>query len=393
MTIMRYTDQELISFIELVNNEIPQIEAFYIVDSFGEMRQNDLERIAYLINHNLKSGVPIGLHSHNNLQLSYSNAVTLLAFPTDRNLIFDVTIMGMGKGAGNLNTELFAEHLNMYYNKSYSIGPLLEIIDSVINQIKQEKPWGYSIEYYLSSRHHCTPSYAGYYYKKHILTIEQMDEILGRIEEEKKISFDQDYAEQLYQLYNEKKYDDSGDLSLFENAIKNKTLLLVAPGKSILSCMNQIQQMMQEKDVVSISLNHFDIFKTDYVFVTKKYIWDEIDKENTKIIVTSNITNCPQNNMNIFDYSRWSKFEGDTCDMAIVLLGNILMNAEISNIVLAGFDGFQVDISQNYYDENLKRPITREQVNERNELMKNFLSYMEKKFKITFLTESLYEKE
>ena len=48
---------------------------------------------------------------------------------------------------------------------------MLEVIDDVLNQIRQEHTWGYSIEYYLSSINHCTPSYAGYFYSKHTLTI------------------------------------------------------------------------------------------------------------------------------------------------------------------------------------------------------------------------------
>ncbi|MDE6924689.1 MAG: pyruvate carboxyltransferase, partial [Acetatifactor sp.] len=71
--------------------------------------------------------------------------------------------MGMGKGAGNLNTELLIEHLNCFYNKNYNIAPLLAVIDEVINQIHNEFYWGYAVEYYLSSINHCTPSYASYF--------------------------------------------------------------------------------------------------------------------------------------------------------------------------------------------------------------------------------------
>ena len=117
MTIMRYTDRELLELLEIVNKELPDAEAFYIVDSFGEMRMNDLNRIAHLVDHNLRPQMMMGFHSHNNLQLSYSNAVTLLQFFTDRNIVIDSAILGMGKGAGNLNTELFLEayeHLDIF---------------------------------------------------------------------------------------------------------------------------------------------------------------------------------------------------------------------------------------------------------------------------------------
>jgi 4-hydroxy 2-oxovalerate aldolase len=38
MITLRYTDAELIELIDLVNQELPDADGFYIVDSFGEMR-------------------------------------------------------------------------------------------------------------------------------------------------------------------------------------------------------------------------------------------------------------------------------------------------------------------------------------------------------------------
>ena len=129
MITLRYSDAELIGLINLVNQELPDAAGFYIVDSFGEMRPHDIGRIVSLVDHNLTPDMPLGFHSHNNLQMSYSNAVAFVQFPTNRDLMLDCSIMGMGKGAGNLNTELLLEHLNTYCGKQYKIGPLLEVID------------------------------------------------------------------------------------------------------------------------------------------------------------------------------------------------------------------------------------------------------------------------
>jgi len=104
MITLRYTDAELLDLIDMVNQELPDASGFYIVDSFGEMRPNDMERVLNLVDHNLVPSMTLGFHSHNNLQMSYSNAIAMLNFPTNRNLMLDCSIMGMGKGAGNLNT-------------------------------------------------------------------------------------------------------------------------------------------------------------------------------------------------------------------------------------------------------------------------------------------------
>lgn len=186
MVTMRYSDGELLYLIELVNKFLSDAHGFYIVDSFGEMRETDINRIINLIDHNLIETMPIGYHSHNNLQLAYSNAINMLAFPTNRNKIFDVSVMGMGKGAGNLNTELLLEHLNIYYQTHYKIDPLMALIDQVINVIHKEFYWGYSAEYYLSSINHCTPSYSAHFYNKHMLPISDVKNLLEMIEEKRR---------------------------------------------------------------------------------------------------------------------------------------------------------------------------------------------------------------
>ena len=71
--------------------------------------------------------------------------------------MLDASIMGMGRGAGNLNTELILSHLNQYYQGQYVIPPLLNVMDTVISLIRDQFPWGYSVEYYLSSINDCSP--------------------------------------------------------------------------------------------------------------------------------------------------------------------------------------------------------------------------------------------
>ena len=70
MTIMRYSDAELLELLETVNRDLKDATAFYVVDSFGEMRMNDLNRVVYLVDRNLTPEMSLGFHSHNNLQLS-----------------------------------------------------------------------------------------------------------------------------------------------------------------------------------------------------------------------------------------------------------------------------------------------------------------------------------
>lgn len=389
----RYNDSELLELIDLVNTKLSDASAFYIVDSFGEMRPNDVSRVVNLVDHNLIPSMTLGFHSHNNLQMSYSNAIALLQFPTNRDLILDCSIMGMGKGAGNLNTELLLEHLNLFYGKNYKIAPLLEVIDKVINQIHSEFYWGYAPEYYLSSANHCTPSYASHFYNKHMLPIDQVGELLGLIAEEKKISFDKNYAEELYREYNESKsVDDSEVVSDLREELKEK-VLLIAPGKSIKHSEEYIKDVASNRDVVTIGLNLLTDMGQEYTLTTRVDAYKEAMAEGKNVIVPSNVSKGGRGNVKVLNYRNWINVEGNkTHDSSSVIAFNLLKYCGVKEVILAGFDGFSANINENYFDPNLRHPVNEEQAKCRNEYYKGLIEGLKKDgIKVSFITPSKYE--
>lgn len=392
MITLRYSDVELLELINLVNKELPNASGFYIVDSFGEMRPNDMSRVLNLVDHNLIQSMTLGFHSHNNLQMSYSNAIAMLQFPTNRNLILDCSIMGMGKGAGNLNTELLLEHLNLFYGKNYKIAPLLEVIDKVINQLHSEFYWGYAPEYYLSAANQCTPSYASHFYNKHMLPIDQVGELLGMIAPEKKISFDRAYAEEVYRQYNERKaVDDSVIVSDLKKFFSGKKMLLVAPGKSIESNMEIIKKYAMDENVVTIGLNTVLDFN-DFLLTTRKDIYDNAVSSMQNVIVCSNVSKGGRGNVKILNYSNWIEVDDRTHDSSAVIALNLLSACGVQEVLLAGFDGFSADINMNYFDPNMRHPVNPEQVALRNQYYKAFINRKSSQgMNISFVTPSLYQ--
>lgn len=395
MITLRYSDSELIELISLVNKELSQATGFYIVDSFGEMRPNDMSRVLNLVDHNLNENLTLGYHSHNNLQMSYSNACALLQFPTNRNIMLDASIMGMGKGAGNLNTELLLEHLNIYYGKNYNIPPLLDVIDKVLNQLHTEFYWGYAPEYYLSSTNHCTPSYASHFYNKHMLPIDQVGELLSLIAEEKKISFDKAYAEELYLKYNQSKnVDDSRLVGELKKRLEGHTVLVVAPGKNALAYRERIEQCKNQPDTVSIGLNLSEDFGMDINFVTRKEILDHYISKALPVVTTSALTKGTRGSVRILNYSNWIETDAEgTHDSSSVIAFNILKACNVKKIMLAGFDGFSVDINENYFDLNMRHPVNGTQAATRNAYYRRYIAEMRAQgMDVQFLTPSLYEK-
>ena len=61
MVSMGYTDEEFLKLIEKANRLVPY--AFYIVDSFGMMKEKDLLRYFMLAETNLNKGICLGFHS------------------------------------------------------------------------------------------------------------------------------------------------------------------------------------------------------------------------------------------------------------------------------------------------------------------------------------------
>ena len=394
MITLRYSDTELLELINLVNTELKDASGFYIVDTFGEMRPNDMARVMNLVDHNLMLTMPMGFHSHNNIQMSYSNACAMLQFPTKRELMIDSSIMGMGKGAGNLNTELLLDHLNVYYGKSYQLSPLLEVIDKVINQLHSEYYWGYAPEYYLSSANHCTPSYASHFYNKHQLPIDQVAELLGMIEEHKKISFDKNYAEEIWRSYNESKnVDDSDIVAEFKYALKDKKVLLIAPGKSIISNMKKIKELIAQDDVFSIGLNLTEPLNVDVLMTTRQDVFETFVSSNKVVMTTSNVSKGARGNVKVLNYKNWIEIsDGRTHDSSSVITLNLLKACGVKEILLAGFDGFMVNINENYSDPNLRRPVSVEQVVRRNAYYKRFIAEIALSgINIKFVTPSKYE--
>lgn len=385
MVSLNYTDEEFMELIRRSNALVPY--AFYIVDSFGVMKKKDLTRLFYMVEHNLKENIHIGYHSHNNMQLAYSNAQALVDIQTKRSLILDSSIFGMGRGAGNLNTELFVEYMNDNIGTEYRLKPLLTIIDEVLNNYYQSNYWGYSLPNYLSAAHNCHPNYASYLDDKKTLTVENMDEIFSMMDEDKRSGFDKKYIEELYLRYmaNGRIYGER----IFEirRILEGKRILIIAPGKSIDEEKDKVLACAAMEDVVSISVN-FDYHHcdTDFIFLSNLRRFRELSTEKrSKMIVTSNI---PADGVYLkVKYAELLNNIEAVKDNAGMMLVKYLMKMGVNEILLAGFDGYSYDISQNYADQQVAMFTRRAILDAMNSGMSAILSEYAKHIRIGFLTE------
>lgn len=384
MVSMNYSDEEFLDLIKKVNGLRPF--AFYIVDSFGMMKKRDLIRFFSLVEHNLHSNINIGFHSHNNLQLAYSNSLALLDVRSGRNLIIDTSVCGMGRGAGNLNTELFIDHLNEEFGSGYLLSPILTIMDEVVNDFYLKAPWGYSLPNYLSAIHNAHPNYAGYFSDKNTLTIEAMNELFSCIDAEKRTEYSKEYAETMYIQYMNAGAEHTQHLGELTEMISGKTVLLIAPGKSSDDEKDKIIEYSKRDDVISVGINSpFAHRETDLIFVSNLRRYHEIPhSERNVCITTSNISS--KDSFLQLKYHDLLNDDEIVKDNAGLMAIKLFMNHGVKKIVLAGFDGYSYDLSENNADNRKTHIYKKAIIDATNYGMSSVLKEFSKEIEIIFLT-------
>lgn len=195
----QYTDVEFVNMLNMFGQLNPK--AIYIVDSWGTQNAEQVMHYVRIADNILKDNIAIGLHGHNNLMQAYANAVTFIDSDIERELIIDASVYGIGRGAGNLNTELIAKYLNEKYNYSYNTASIISIYDKYISKIREDYFWGYCIPYYLTALYNCNPNYGEYLGIKNGISNTDIETFITELSDEDKIIFNKEkidyYIEQL----------------------------------------------------------------------------------------------------------------------------------------------------------------------------------------------------
>ncbi|MDO5156747.1 MAG: hypothetical protein Q4D51_12360 [Eubacteriales bacterium] len=385
-----YSDTEFVEGIQKFNRLNPF--AMAIVDSFGLIKRKHFMRLVYLADNNLAPGVTLGYHAHNNLQQAFGNAESLVEMNLKRDLCIDACVFGMGRGAGNLNLELFAEYMNENYDTKYRIEPMLEIMDEYLNDIYQKRFWGYSLPLYLSASTGCHPNYAIYLAEKDTLSVKAFNELLNGIPKEDKAKFSKDKAEKYYRDYQENFIDDRETLSKLMSDISDREILILGPGRSLMDNRDCIEKYIAECAPIVIALN-FDggEYKPDYVFSSNMRRYAKIQgKTSAKCIITSNMKDYRKADY-IVNFSSYASKDIDIIDNSGVMLLKLLIDLGVKRVAIAGMDGYSGQQRVNYYDSNLEFDFS-SVAEKRNHLIAKELHAINEVMKIRFLTPSIYEK-
>jgi len=390
MVVKSYNPEEYINLIKIANTLQPF--AFYIVDSFGSLDKKEFLRYFSMTDNILEQGISIGFHGHNNMQFVYANAIILIENAMNRDVIIDSSIFGMGRGAGNLNSEIITNYLNKYYQKDYIIEPMLEVMDDYLEELYRKNPWGFTASQFLSAKHECHPNYASHLTAKKKLTVTDINEILSQVDEEKKKSFSADYLDNLYKRHNEKKHS----TKVFDtNILLGHPLVLIGSGKSIESNVKTIQQVQSQNSTITILLNRYDeTFDYDYIFFSNQKRYNEYSKQiknKHSLITTSNIDTQGEQVAQI-DYTALLEASLDSYDNILILLFSLLSTIEYNKtIYIAGIDGYDIE-KENYINESIIL-LDKKQMAQENNNLSNAINYYTPKLDIHFITPSIFHSQ
>lgn len=388
INIMGYSDEKILELLNKVNTIQPY--AFSIVDTFGSMMKSDLQRIYSLVEHNLDKSIVIGLHLHENLALSYSLAQDFIAMKASgRKSVIDGSMLGMGRTPGNLCLELIMDYMNKTQGGIYDMNPVLDGIDDHIMPLKQIEPWGYNTAYALSAKFNLHRNYAEFLLGKGRLRAKQINQILGSIEEHKKTAYDEQYAEELYQRFQNHEVDDRAVKEKLQQVVNKKVVLILAPGHSIVEDKDRINRFIEEENPVIFAANFApEQYRTDYIFCSnaKRYEILNDKRQQGTILVTSNLMEvCDESE--VLNYASLSFDEMGNYDNCVIMLCKLMVQLGVQRVFVAGFDGYK-EQGDNYVTSYMVNQHTKGQ--EENIRNSRYVENLRKKLQIDFLTDSVY---
>ncbi|MDT0686552.1 aldolase catalytic domain-containing protein [Autumnicola psychrophila] len=120
------------------------LDYFYVVDSYGGMTPNEVTNIFNKLKEKLS--VDLGFHGHNNIEMALINSLAAIDAGA---VLVDATVCGMGRGAGNLKTELLLSILHRKYEVPVDFDILNELVESFLD-LKERYKWGTNLPYMLS---------------------------------------------------------------------------------------------------------------------------------------------------------------------------------------------------------------------------------------------------
>lgn len=331
------------------------LDVLYFADSLGNMDESEVSRIVKALRTEWDG--PLGIHTHDNMSKGLENTLAARNFGVTW---LDSTVTGMGRGAGNTQTERLLTELGSV--KKYNPKPIYELVIRYFEAMQRKYGWGANLLYFLGAKNEVHPTYI-----QNLLsnTHYGTDEIVGAIDYlsnlEGTASYNGAILESALRFSNTKSViTGSGEV---QGLFDNKEVLIVANASSTEKYASIIEMYIRKVKPVVISINttsHIDRGLIDYYVVS----------HNSKFLSESKFYKCVNKPIILpkcrFSESELKKLENITIiDHGLVVVKDtfdksgtyttipfdltagyvlgILLESKVKNIAVVGFDGYSND--------------------------------------------------
>ncbi len=156
MAVSNDTEETILHVLERLAGS--SVDVVYLVDSFGSIYPYQIAALARQYADVLcPAGKQVGIHAHNNQQLAFANTIEGMRNGAS---LLDVTVNGLGRGAGNCPMELLVGYL-MGQGIPCREEPFMHFIQEHMPALKKDGVvWGYDIPYLLTGQRNQHPSKA-----------------------------------------------------------------------------------------------------------------------------------------------------------------------------------------------------------------------------------------
>ncbi|HAR79798.1 MAG TPA: hypothetical protein DCR21_03110, partial [Succinivibrionaceae bacterium] len=225
--------------------------------------------------------------------------------------------------------------------------------------------------------------------------------VISSLKPDDRVRYDYDLLESHYIDSQNCEVDDAAALDTLGSEIRNREVLLVAPGKSSVDCKDKISAYIAANHPVVIGINAIlKGYAYDYLFLMSRVRYDyakeaypEIFKSLKKILLSNVKTDALKDEL-IVRYERAIKRGWEHFDNAVICILRLLDKLGVSNVTVAGFDAFSEKYNQSYGDPKLPTIHGVEDWDKlNNEIREIFLDIKQRtrgRMKISFLTESYF---
>lgn len=401
---LAYTEKDLKELANCVNRVLP--ESISVVDTFGAMYPEDLERIVKILDNSLDYDIKLGFHSHNNQQLSFSLTMTFIEMLKDshRGIVVDSSLCGMGRGAGNATTELVVSYLNRKWNTHYNIDAIMDAIDIYMEYFKENFRWGYSTPYFIAGLYGAHVNNIAYLLNNHRTNAKDMRTIIESLDETERKKYDYELLESKYLKNQSYNVNDKDALLHLSKDFTNREILMVAPGNLAISKQNEILDYAKNINAVIIGINAIlPGYKYDYLFFANSARYEyakQKDRElfnKAKKIVLSNVKNIGDDREEIIGFNTIIKRGWKHFDNAVICALRLMDKLQVKKISIAGFDGFKTKYNESYADPYLPSLNPDGKWDELNqeikEMYKDYISNARYCKEVIFVTESFFNED